>query len=41
MPNADYSRWVKPEDLSNVILFLCSNDSKIINGAAIPTFGLF
>jgi len=40
MPNADFSRWVKPEDLSNVILFLCSDDSKIINGSAIPTFGL-
>ena len=40
MPNADYSRWVKPEDLSNVILFLCSDDSKIINGSAIPTYGL-
>lgn len=39
MPNADYSKWIKLEDLSNVILFLCSDDSKIINGSAIPTYG--
>ena len=40
MPDADFSKWINPEDLSNVILFLCSDDSKIINGSAIPTFGL-
>ena len=40
MPSADFTKWIKPEDLSNVILFLCSDDSKIINGSAIPTYGL-
>ncbi|MGN6348361.1 MAG: SDR family oxidoreductase [Candidatus Nitrosocosmicus sp.] len=40
MPNADFTKWLKPEDLSNVILFLCSDQSKLINGAAIPTYGL-
>jgi NAD(P)-dependent dehydrogenase (short-subunit alcohol dehydrogenase family) len=40
MPNADFTRWINPGDLSNVILFLCSDDSKIINGSAIPTYGL-
>jgi NAD(P)-dependent dehydrogenase (short-subunit alcohol dehydrogenase family) len=40
MPNADFTKWLKPEDLSNVILFLCSDHSKLINGAAIPTYGL-
>ncbi|HEX5519548.1 MAG TPA: SDR family NAD(P)-dependent oxidoreductase, partial [Candidatus Nitrosocosmicus sp.] len=39
MPNADFTKWLKPEDLSNVILFLCSDHSKLINGAAIPTYG--
>ncbi len=39
MPNADYSKWINPEDISNVILFLCSDYSKIINGSAIPTYG--
>lgn len=40
MPNADFTKWIKPDDLSNIILFLCSDYSKIINGAAIPTYGL-
>jgi NAD(P)-dependent dehydrogenase (short-subunit alcohol dehydrogenase family) len=39
MPNADFSRWIDPTDLANVILFLCSDDSKIINGSSIPTYG--
>jgi NAD(P)-dependent dehydrogenase (short-subunit alcohol dehydrogenase family) len=39
MPNADFTKWLKPLDLSNVILFLCSDDSRLINGAAIPTYG--
>lgn len=40
MPNADFSKWVKLDDLSKVILFLCSDDSKIINGASISAYGL-
>ena len=40
MPNADFTRWISTDDLANVILFLCTSDSKVINGAAIPTYGL-
>ena len=40
MPNADFSKWLSPDDLANVVLFLCSSESKVINGAAIPTYGL-
>ena len=40
MPNADHGRWVKPQDLANIVLFLCSEDAKAITGAAIPTYGL-
>jgi NAD(P)-dependent dehydrogenase (short-subunit alcohol dehydrogenase family) len=40
MPNADFNKWVKPEDLANVILFLSSEEAKTITGAAIPTFGI-
>jgi len=40
MPKADYSKWVKPSDIAHVILFLASEDSKAINGAAIPVYGL-
>lgn len=39
MPNEDYTKWVKPHDLANVILFLCSDYGKAITGAAIPTRG--
>jgi NAD(P)-dependent dehydrogenase (short-subunit alcohol dehydrogenase family) len=40
MPDADHTRWVKPQDLANIVLFLCSEDAKAITGAAIPTYGL-
>jgi NAD(P)-dependent dehydrogenase (short-subunit alcohol dehydrogenase family) len=40
MPGADFSKWTNLSDLSNVILFLSSDDSKIINGSAIPAYGL-
>ena len=40
MPTADFSKWVKPEDLANVVLFLCSEDARVITGAAIPTYGV-
>jgi NAD(P)-dependent dehydrogenase (short-subunit alcohol dehydrogenase family) len=40
MPSADFGKWVNPQDLANVILFLCSDGAKFITGAAIPTYGL-
>jgi NAD(P)-dependent dehydrogenase (short-subunit alcohol dehydrogenase family) len=36
MPNADYSRWTKPEAIAEVILFLASESACILTGAAIP-----
>lgn len=39
MPNEDHSRWVHPDDVAKVICFLTSDDSSIINGAAIPVYG--
>ncbi len=39
MPTADFSNWPKPEDIARVILFLCSDDAKLIHGAAIPVYG--
>ena len=41
MPDADFKKWLSKEDLANVILFLCSPASKVITGAAIPTYGTF
>ncbi|MGH9766512.1 MAG: SDR family NAD(P)-dependent oxidoreductase [Blastocatellia bacterium] len=39
MPNANFSRWVAPEALADVILFLASDGSRAIHGAAIPVYG--
>jgi NAD(P)-dependent dehydrogenase (short-subunit alcohol dehydrogenase family) len=39
MPDADFSKWPKPEDIAKVILFMCSEDAKVIHGAAIPVYG--
>jgi NAD(P)-dependent dehydrogenase (short-subunit alcohol dehydrogenase family) len=39
MPAADFSKWPKPEDIARVILFLCSDDAKVIHGAAVPVYG--
>jgi NAD(P)-dependent dehydrogenase (short-subunit alcohol dehydrogenase family) len=36
MPEADFSKWPKPEDIAHVILFLCSDDAKLIRGVSIP-----
>ena len=39
MPNAEYAEWPKPEDIAHVILFLCSDQARVIHGAAIPVYG--
>jgi NAD(P)-dependent dehydrogenase (short-subunit alcohol dehydrogenase family) len=39
MPSADHSRWVPPEAIADVILFLVSDAARAINGAAIPVYG--
>jgi len=38
-PNADFSKWVEPAAIADVILFLASDASCAINGAAVPVFG--
>ena len=40
MPDADPSRWVAPEDLAHVIVFLASNEARAVHGAAVPVSGL-
>ena len=40
MPDADFSQWVAPADLAEVMLFLCSDAAKPIHGALVPVPGL-
>jgi NAD(P)-dependent dehydrogenase (short-subunit alcohol dehydrogenase family) len=39
MPNADFSRWVPPEDIAEAVLFLLSEAGRSISGASIPVYG--
>jgi len=39
MPDADFGRWVAPDDIAEVILFLASDAARAVTGAAIPVFG--
>jgi NAD(P)-dependent dehydrogenase (short-subunit alcohol dehydrogenase family) len=39
IPNADYSKWVEPEAIAEVILFLISDAARALHGVALPIFG--
>jgi NAD(P)-dependent dehydrogenase (short-subunit alcohol dehydrogenase family) len=39
MPDTDFSKWPKPEDIARTILCLCGDDAKVVHGAAITVFG--
>ena len=39
MPGADFAKWPKTEDVARVILFLCSDDARVVQGAAVPVYG--
>lgn len=40
MPDADFKRWVSPNDIARVIGFLASEDADCVHGAAVPVVGL-
>ena len=39
MAGADFAKWPKPQEIARVILFLCSDDARVIHGAAVPVYG--
>jgi NAD(P)-dependent dehydrogenase (short-subunit alcohol dehydrogenase family) len=39
MPKADFGKWVTPQELANVILFLVSDAASAITGALLPVSG--
>jgi NAD(P)-dependent dehydrogenase (short-subunit alcohol dehydrogenase family) len=38
-PAADHGRWVTPEEIASVILFLAGPESAEVSGAAVPVYG--
>ena len=40
MPGADFSKWLAPADLANVICFLASDAARAVHGALIPVTAL-
>lgn len=39
MPTANFGKWPEPGDIARVILFLCSDEAKVVHGAAVPVYG--
>src|SRR5580692_12430222 len=39
MPNEDFAKWVRPEELAEVILFLTSDAASAVTGALLPVNG--
>jgi NAD(P)-dependent dehydrogenase (short-subunit alcohol dehydrogenase family) len=39
MPSADFSRWVRPEAVAGLILWLAGDEAAGVNGALIPIYG--
>jgi NAD(P)-dependent dehydrogenase (short-subunit alcohol dehydrogenase family) len=39
MPDADFARWVRPEQIGDAIVFLLSDRAQAITSALIPVVG--
>ena len=38
-PHADFSKWVEPQQIANLALWLASGAAAQVTGAAIPVYG--
>ncbi len=39
VPNGDFSKWVEPAAIADVLVFLASDAARAITGAAVPVYG--
>jgi len=39
MPKADPSKWAKPDDVAETILYLASPDNRVTSGGIVPVYG--
>ncbi len=39
MPNSDFGKWVTPEEIADLILFLCSDGARSMSGNVVKMFG--
>jgi len=39
MPAADSTKWVRPEEISRLVLYLCSDDARSVSGNVIKIYG--
>lgn len=38
-PDADHAKWVTPQQIADVLLFLCGDESSVVSGAHVPVYG--
>ena len=38
-PSSKNASWTTPEEITAAILYLCSEDGKVVNGARLPLYG--
>lgn len=38
-PDADHGAWVSPQQIAEVLLFLCGDGSAVVSGAHVPVYG--
>ena len=39
MPKADFSKWIQPKSIANLMVWLAGDAGRDVNGAAIPVYG--